>query len=106
MNLINGLHFNNLRGDIYGGLPGAGSLAQHIPEAVLAGILVKVCLDIIADTRTAGRAILVVSTRSKVTEMPHKPGITDRLGHGKLYKTRVNALKHALGLLDQPAQTP
>jgi SulP family sulfate permease len=30
MQLVNGLHFNNIRGDIYGGLPGAGATMRTV----------------------------------------------------------------------------
>ncbi len=56
MQPIHGLRFDNIRGDVYGGLTaavvalppalavvlGLGGLARYIPHAVLAAILIKV----------------------------------------------------------------
>lgn len=60
--------------------------------------------DIIADTRESGRNIFLVTNNKKVTKMLTKLQIIELLGHGKLYKQRLNALKHALTILKETAE--
>ncbi len=59
--------------------------------------------DIIDDTHASQREIFLVCSNPEITRMLTKLQIIDRLGHGKLYKQRINALNHALTLIKESA---
>jgi len=59
--------------------------------------------DIIVNTRSAGRHILLVGARPEVCEMLRRQNVLRHFDAGHMYRERVMALRHAAKLLIDPA---
>ena len=80
MNYINGLHFNNIRGDIYGGLTAAAvALAMAMGVAPGVGPIVGTC--------------------KSVGKMLKNQGVLKLLDAENIFQKRTDALVHAQELL-------